>query len=89
MINTDTVKALCEAIIEAEALFYDNPNGAYEYRCPFCYSLKEVGGSKSVTMKDIDHIAGCAYRLAVETLSDIKETEPTTSDKIIVDSQLL
>lgn len=45
--------------------FYDNPNGAYENSCPFCYSREDGGGDKPyASMSEIVHKPNCAYLIA-------------------------
>jgi hypothetical protein len=46
--------------------FWDNPNGPYENRCPFCYVVEKFGGNpnEGPGMKDIPHASNCVWLVA-------------------------
>jgi hypothetical protein len=59
------VELLVEKVLEVELNFYDNPNGGYEYTCPFCGAIKIIGGREAEpTMNTIKHELDCAYLIA-------------------------
>lgn len=65
------IETLVNGVIETQAEFYDNPNGAYEFSCPFCCgniksSRISIGG-----MVDIKHDKDCTYILAMEINKEI------------------
>lgn len=35
------VQKLCEAVLDTSPNCWDNPNGAYESTCPFCYAEEQ------------------------------------------------
>ena len=52
-------------ILEMSTDFYDNPNGPYEERCPYCDNYKTYQGNENIpTMDDISHDVNCAWILA-------------------------
>lgn len=58
-------KLLIEKVLNVELSFYDNPNGGYEYTCPFCEKCESIGGrEKTPTMKTFKHKLDCAYLIA-------------------------
>jgi hypothetical protein len=64
------LKEIAKVVAETGAEFYDNPNGPYEYSCPFCCSKTKRGGNEpQATIADIKHDVDCAYILAVSTLN--------------------
>jgi len=60
------VQKLCEAVLNTSPKFWDNPNGAYETTCPFCYAEEHRGGKGSIwaSMSELDHKSDCAYLIA-------------------------
>tara|TARA_R110000772_G_scaffold200837_1_gene311297 strand:- start:61 stop:294 length:234 start_codon:yes stop_codon:yes gene_type:complete len=61
------VLQLCKAVLDVSAECWDNPNGAYETTCPFCYTKDYRGGSSSsfcASMSELDHTSDCAYLIA-------------------------
>jgi hypothetical protein len=65
MTREDDINKLIDAVLEISAVFFDNPNGAYEVSCPFCGGIKYFGGNVSTpTMTDIKHDLNCAYLIA-------------------------
>ena len=61
------VQKLCKAILETPPNCWDNPNGAYETSCPFCYTEELRGGGKDsiwATMGELQHESDCAYLIA-------------------------
>jgi hypothetical protein len=65
---------LIEGILETTPEFYDNPNGPYEYTCPFCREMT-AGGIDSPSMSDMSHTNDCLYKFA-------KELNEKFSDKL-------
>lgn len=58
-------KLLIEKVLNVGLRFYDNPNGGYEYTCPFCRNYVSIrGGEKAPTMKTFNHELDCAYLIA-------------------------
>lgn len=65
MQRDEDVLNLCKAILEVSSNFYDNPNGAYENSCPFCYATSYTGGEQMlVGMNELNHKLDCAYLIA-------------------------
>ena len=66
MKDIEKINRIIEVILhETNCLFYDNPNGAYEYSCPFCSAGKDIGGNRpGVIMSELDHDSDCIYTLA-------------------------
>jgi hypothetical protein len=62
---------LCVSVLNASPLFYDNPNGAYEYTCPFCCHKECVGGDAYISLSDISHATDCAYLIAKDLTTNI------------------
>jgi hypothetical protein len=61
------VQKLCEAVLDTSLNCWDNPNGAYETTCPFCYAEEHrAGGGNSIwaSMSELDHKSDCAYLIA-------------------------
>jgi hypothetical protein len=53
---------LISDIMLMDTNFFDDPNGAYEYSCPFCDNYISVkGGEKHNGMLDIEHSDDCLY----------------------------
>jgi hypothetical protein len=60
------IKILCEKIKEMSPIFWDNPNGPYEYSCPFCHNHTSERGA---IMSDIKHDHDCPYLIAKDLSS--------------------
>ena len=60
------VQKLCDAVLEVSPDCWDNPNGAYETTCPFCYAKDYRGGSGNIwaSMSELNHKPNCAYLIA-------------------------
>ena len=60
------LQELCEQVLNISPICWDNPNGAYETTCPFCYETEYRGGGGSIwaRMYEIDHTPDCAYNIA-------------------------
>jgi hypothetical protein len=60
------IQALCEAVLDMSADFYDNPNGPYETTCPFCHAKDYRGGNERAYafMSELQHKHDCAYLIA-------------------------
>tara|TARA_R110000782_G_scaffold267889_1_gene363711 strand:- start:692 stop:997 length:306 start_codon:yes stop_codon:yes gene_type:complete len=61
------VQKLCEAVLDSSVDCWDNPNGAYETTCPFCYAKDYRGGSGGsiwASMSELEHKSDCAYLIA-------------------------
>lgn len=61
------VQKLCNAVLSVCPEFYDNPNGAYETTCPFCYVKEHRGGKENsiwASMSELRHELDCAYLIA-------------------------
>ena len=61
------VQKLCEVVLDTSPNYWDNPNGAYETTCPFCYAEEHRGGGKGsiwASMSELDHKSDCAYLIA-------------------------
>jgi hypothetical protein len=61
------VQNICTEILNQSIEFYDNPNGPYEFSCPFC-CRKLTGGrdlyKKGVKLAEIKHSPNCIYLIA-------------------------
>ena len=72
------IQQLCKEVIEMSAIGYDNPNGAYETTCPFCFSREDRGGggvNNFATMSELKHDLDCAYLIAKD-LSTNQKNKP-------------
>lgn len=60
------IQKLCEEVLNISTIFWDNPNGPYESKCPFCFETIEYGGGYKgdTSMSGIDHSLDCAYLIA-------------------------
>jgi len=61
------VQLLVKEVLSGSVQFYDNPNGAYEWTCPYCCGKLEGGHEtllKGVCMDDLQHDHDCAYIIA-------------------------
>ena len=59
------IQKLCKSVKEIPPIFWDNPNGGYEFECPFCSALVVVGGGRDEpTMETLKHDSECAYLIA-------------------------
>lgn len=58
------IQELCKAVTSTAAIFFDNPNGAYESTCPFCYTLVESGNSNDIELEYMQHKPNCAFLIA-------------------------
>lgn len=70
----DNLKILVEKILEVQPTYFDNPNGGYEFTCPFCGSYivtKGLWESEPGTMENIKHDEGCAYIFAKDIYEKI------------------
>lgn len=66
------VQKLCLAILEASPNWWDNPNGAYESTCPFCYAIEHRGSIDSTPpISEIKHKLDCAYFIAKDLSTNI------------------
>jgi len=67
------VQKLCDAVLEISVQCWDNPNGAYESTCPFCYAQDySSGGAKRMwsSMSELDHEPDCAYLIAKKLVTN-------------------
>jgi hypothetical protein len=66
MSRESDIQSVIEGVLSNGATFYDNPNGGYEYTCPFCYGEVVVGsgGLGTTNMEDIKHNGDCIYLIA-------------------------
>jgi hypothetical protein len=65
MTREQDVQKLIDSVLEVEPDFYDNPNGGYEYTCPFCFAEVSVGGGSNISMADLKHDPKeCAWLIA-------------------------
>ncbi len=76
MENSDREKdilKLCNSVLDISTIFYDNPNGAYESTCPFCYATKYRGGGQHyhVAISDVKHENDCAYLIAKDLSTNL------------------
>jgi hypothetical protein len=60
------IQSLCRAILSGSPNYFDNPNGAYETTCPFCYAKECRGGEDEIwaSMDELNHKQDCAYLIA-------------------------
>lgn len=61
------VQLLVKEVLSGSMQFYDNPNGSYEWSCPYCCAKVEGGSEtllKGVRMDDVQHAHECAYIIA-------------------------
>ena len=57
---------IVDQILEIIPDFWDNPNGPYENKCPFCGKIKYTKGLRMVGMQEIEHEKDCTYLLAMK-----------------------
>ncbi len=77
MINNpreEDIRRLCQGVLNIGTDFWDNPNGGYEYRCPFCHEMQYGGGflSKGVDITEIKHDNDCIFLIAKDLMTNIK-----------------
>jgi len=67
------IQELCKQVKEAAIDFWDNPNGPYEYKCPFCNHVERRGGDEPVlsNLSEIEHETNCAYLIAKDLSTNI------------------
>lgn len=60
------IQKLCIQILEMSTNFWDNPNGAYESSCPFCYATEYRDGGENyhAKMSELKHTPNCSYLIA-------------------------
>lgn len=62
------IQSLCQAVLSIEPHCWDNPNGPYETRCPFCTAEENRGGQNPsgcyASMKELKHEPDCVYLVA-------------------------
>lgn len=75
MSREDDIQRIIDDIVNTTTEFWDNPNGGYEYSCPYCYSKVVVGCKARPTMKDINHSLDCIYLIAKDLNTGMKEGE--------------
>ena len=69
------VQKLCKAVLDTSPDCWDNPNGAYETTCPFCYAEEHRGGGKGsiwASMSELDHKSDCAYLIAKDLFTNCR-----------------
>ena len=68
------IQILCQSVLEMSSDFWDNPNGAYESTCPFCYAKDYRGGGGAIqaSMSELDHKKDCAYLIAKDLSTNIQ-----------------
>jgi len=67
------IKLLVKKVLNVTLDFYDNPNGGYEYTCPFCENYTSIGGNEKATptMNTFEHRLDCAYLIAKSLSTNI------------------
>lgn len=79
MKNRETdIQKLCDAILEMSPDCYDDPNGGYETRCPFCgaYAIRTGRNAKIfATLDEIEHDSDCLYLMAKKLSSELNEKQ--------------
>lgn len=70
------IDTLVEGIMNVQPEFWDNPNGAYEWTCPFCQSVYR-GVSNPEEMDGIVHEIDCTYKfaLALKAVADMSQSK--------------
>lgn len=70
------LQRVCEAVLDISPICYDNPNGAYETMCPFCYVEEHREGNHNnifASMIELNHKPDCIYLIAkdltIETIT--------------------
>lgn len=61
------IQLLVKEVLSGSVQQYDDPNGAYEWTCPYCCAKLEGGYEtllKGVRMDDLQHDHECAYVIA-------------------------
>lgn len=65
MTREEDIQKVIDGILNITPNFWDNPNGGYEYSCPFCNGEKTIEGNElPPTMKDIEHDIDCIWLIA-------------------------
>jgi len=62
------IQAVLRAVINTDAIYRYNPNGADTSTCPFCYQYVKYD---EADMDKIDHLQNCAYLIAKDLLTNI------------------
>ena len=57
------IQELCKQILEMPSEFWDNPNGTYEFSCPFCSAIEYMVGF-NMDISKLKHDNNCAYLIA-------------------------
>lgn len=70
------IQSLCVKVLNCSTNFFDNPNGAYESTCPFCYETEYRGGNPlkgntHVDISEIKHSTDCAYLIAKDLSTNL------------------
>jgi hypothetical protein len=69
--DKDVLK-LAKAVFDMSPEYWDNPNGAYESKCPFCGAVVYGGGEKPwADMSEITHETTCAYLIAKDLQTNL------------------
>ena len=74
--ETDTIIVL-KAVAESTPSWYDDPNGPYRSRCPFCGARLDTGGENPFPhMSELPHETKCPWIIARALVALIDEAEP-------------
>jgi hypothetical protein len=66
------VLTLCNLVLNVSPNYWDNPNGAYESTCPFCWEQVWKGGQDMfASMDEIKHKPDCAYLIAKDLSTNL------------------
>lgn len=71
MKKNEKIEKIINNIIEIQPMLFDDPNGGYEYSCPFCGIDKTVSADQYVSMVDINHDKDCTWVLAMELINEL------------------
>lgn len=66
------IQKLCQGVINASPATYYNPNGPDDSTCPFCHERVMYADAD---MKDITHTTDCAYLIAKDLSTNLKNTD--------------
>lgn len=60
------IQKLASSVLNMSPDCWDNPNGPYETKCPFCYVVIKRGGEGEIwaSMAELKHKTNCVYLVA-------------------------
>lgn len=70
MTRESDIEILIRGVLNTNLHFYDDPNGGYDFTCPFCGRTETVGGQQNEpTISSLKHSQSCIYLVAKDLSS--------------------